>query len=96
MMEAHAMKREDFKFDHLDEEFEDYWFTVSGPTKEELALRYNDVDEIEVVGAVFSTSEDIYGVKRRFLCNSITDVVMQDDPELKAMLISLVSELRKG
>jgi hypothetical protein len=89
------MNREDFKFDHLDDEFEDYWFTVSGQTKDELAIRYNDIDEIEVVGVVYSTSEDIYGVKRRFLCNSLTDVVMQDDPELKSMLLSLVDGLRE-
>lgn len=28
------MKREDFIFDHMDDEYEDYWFKVVGDTKE--------------------------------------------------------------
>lgn len=27
------MKREDFVFDHMDDEYEDYWFKVVGDTK---------------------------------------------------------------
>ena len=30
------MKREDFIFDHMDDEYEDYWFKVVGDTKDEL------------------------------------------------------------
>ena len=30
------MKREDFVFDHMDDEYEDYWFKVIGDTKDEL------------------------------------------------------------
>ena len=30
------MKREDFVFDHMDDEYEDYWFKVVGDTKDEL------------------------------------------------------------
>lgn len=28
------MKREDFVFDHMDDEYEDYWFKVVGDTKD--------------------------------------------------------------
>lgn len=33
------MKREDFIFDHMDDEYEDYWFKVVGDTKDELKLQ---------------------------------------------------------
>lgn len=37
------MKREDFIFDHMDDEYEDYWFKVVGDTKDELTKKHGNV-----------------------------------------------------
>ena len=37
------MKREDFIFDHMDDEYEDYWFKVVGDTKDELTKKYMEM-----------------------------------------------------
>lgn len=44
------MKREDFIFDHMDDEYEDYWFKVVGDTKDELTKKYMEMCMVSVTG----------------------------------------------
>lgn len=84
------MKREDFVFDHMDDEYEDYWFKVVGDTKDELTKKYMEMCMVSVTEVVYSNKEQALGVKRLFPFNY--DVIMPDDSELRDMLVSLVAE----
>lgn len=84
------MKREDFVFDHMDDEYEDYWFKVVGDTKDELTKKYMEMCMASVTEVVYSNKEQALGVKRLFPFNY--DVIMPDDSELRDMLVSLVAE----
>lgn len=85
------MKREDFIFDHMDDEYEDYWFKVVGDTKDELTKKYMEMCMVSVTEVVYSNKEQVLGIKRLFPFNY--DVIMPDDTELKDMLESLVNEV---
>ena len=85
------MKREDFVFDHMDDEYEDYWFNVVGDTKDELTKKYMEMCMVSVTEVVYSNKEQVLGIKRLFPFNY--DVIMPDDTELKDMLESLVNEV---
>ena len=85
------MKREDFVFDHMDDEYEDYWFKVVGDTKDELTKKYMEMCMVSVTEVVYSNKEQVLGVKRLFPFNY--DVIIPDDTELKDMLESLVNEV---
>lgn len=78
------MKREDFIFDHMDDEYEDYWFKVVGDTKDELTKKYMEMCMVSVTEVVYSNKEQVLGIKRLFPFNY--DVIMPDDTELKDML----------
>ena len=84
------MKREDFIFDHMDDEYEDYWFKVVGDTKDELTKKYMEMCMVSVTEVVYSNKEQVLGIKRLFPFNY--DVIMPDDTELKDMLESLVND----
>lgn len=58
------MKREDFVFDHMDDEYEDYWFKVVGDTKDELTKKYMEMCMVSVTEVVYSNKEQVLGVKR--------------------------------
>lgn len=88
------MNKEDFIFDHMDEEYSDYWFKVIGDTKKELTDKYNEHGCEEVAEVVYSIEEDIVGIKQLFLFNY--QVVESTNKELKRLLIDLVSELPKS
>lgn len=85
------MKREDFIFDHMGDEYEDYWFKVVGDTKDELTKKYMEMCMVSVTEVVYSNKEQVLGIKRLFPFNY--DVIMPDDTELKDMLESLVNEV---
>lgn len=84
------MKREDFVFDHMDDEYEDYWFKVVGDTKDELTKKYMEMCMVSVTEVVYSNKEQALGVKLPLTFNY--DVIMPDDSELRDMLVSLVAE----
>lgn len=63
------MKREDFVFDHMDDEYEDYWFKVVGDTKDELTKKYMEMCMVSVTEVVYSNKEQALGVKRLFPFN---------------------------
>jgi len=65
------MKREDFIFDHMDDEYEDYWFKVVGDTKDELTKKYMEMCMVSVTEVVYSNKEQALGVKRLFPFNYI-------------------------
>lgn len=50
------MKREDFIFDHMDDEYEDYWFKVVGDTKDELTKKYMEMCMVSVTEVVYSNN----------------------------------------
>lgn len=86
------MKREDFIFDHMDDEYEDYWFKVVGDTKDELTKKYMEMCMVSVTEVVYSNKEQALGVKRLFPFNY--DVIMPDDTELKDKYIeTLVAKM---
>lgn len=85
------MKTEDFIFDHLDEEFEDYWFRVVGETQKELTAKYMDMCMVSVTDVVYSAAENICGIKRLFPFNY--DVITPDDKALKEFLAELAIEI---
>lgn len=77
--------------EHMDDEYEDYWFKVVGDTKDELTKKYMEMCMVSVTEVVYSNKEQALGVKRLFPFNY--DVIMPDDTELKDMLESLVNEV---
>ena len=85
------MKTEDFKFERKDvtDNYEDYWFEVTGKTSEELTKEYMEQCMIAVTECVYSVSDNVVGVKRQFPFNF--DVVLSNDEELKNILKSIVT-----
>lgn len=86
------MRKEDFVFDHIDAEFEDYWFKVTGDTKQELTDQYMEMCMVEVADVVYSCKDNIVGVKRLFPFNY--DVIMSDDQPLMETLKSIVQSMK--
>ena len=56
------MKREDFVFDHMDDEYEDYWFKVVGDTKDELTKKYMEMCMVSVTEVVYSKPCQMFNV----------------------------------
>lgn len=83
------MKVEDFTLEKIDTEqgHQDYWFKVSGETKQELTQMYMEQAMIAVTGCVYSKDENIVAIKRLFPFNF--NVVFSDNEELKQILIQL-------
>lgn len=64
------MKETDFIFDRIEGgKYCDYWFKVTGDTKEELTDRYMEQSMVEVTEAVFSIQDGQWGIKRLFPFN---------------------------
>lgn len=87
------MNKEEFKLWKKDtsDGHEDYWFEVSGTTRDYLTDKYMEMCMKAVFRVVYSKDEDVVGVERTFPFNY--DVVISDDEELKQILIDLVNEL---
>lgn len=79
----------DFKFTKLDEEYQDYWFSVSGDSAEYLRQKYMEQSMITVSDVVYSKTDDVVGVKRQFPFNH--DVITPDDAELKEFVSKIVN-----
>lgn len=88
------MNAKDFIFDHVDEQYQDYWFKVIGNTKKELTEQYMEMSMVEVTEVVYSVKENIVGVKQLFPFNY--QVIESTDKGLKNLLIDLVSKLPKS
>lgn len=86
------INKKDFELIRKDitEQHEDYWFKVSGDSKNFLTDEYMEQAMIEVTDVVYSLDEDAVGVKRLFLFNF--DVVLSDNKELKNILRELSLE----
>lgn len=87
------MNKEDFVFDHKEGSFEDYWFRVTGKTKEELTRKYTAPNMTEVGEVMISKRDGLVGIKR--LYPIAYDVIATDDPQLKSILLFLAKELVK-
>lgn len=83
------MKAEDFKLEKVDRnnEHEDYWFKVSGETKQKLTEMYMEQGMIEVTKCVYSKDENVVVIKKLFPFNF--DMVVSDNEELKQILRQL-------
>lgn len=84
------MKAEDFTLEKIDTDYghQDYWFKVSGETKQELTEIYMEHGMMEVTECVYSKDEDIVGIKKEFLFNFY--MTISDNKELKQILKQLV------
>lgn len=84
------MKKSDFKFHEKYNEYEDYWFYVSGESRDELTQRHMEQNLIEVNEVVYSKVDDVVGVRLLFPFNTI--VQFDDDPQLRNILLELIEE----
>ncbi len=87
------MKREDFHFEHKDDEYEDYWFRVTGDSKAELTEKYMEMCMIEVTEVVYSKKDNMIGIKRLFPFNY--DVITPDDDKLREFVASVVDDMKE-
>lgn len=81
----------DFKFTKLDEEYQDYWFSVSGDSAEYLRQKYMEQSMITVSDVVYSKVDDAVGVKRQFPFNY--DVITPNDAELKEFVSKIANSI---
>ncbi len=81
----------DFKFTKLDEEYQDYWFSVSGDSAEYLRQKYMEQSMITVSDVVYSKADEVVGVKRQFPFNF--DVITPDDEDLKEFVSKIANSI---
>lgn len=81
----------DFKFTKLDEQYQDYWFSVGGDSAEYLRQKYMEQSMITVSDVVYSKVDDAVGVKRQFPFNF--DVITPDDAELKEFVSKIANSI---
>ena len=85
------MYKEDFKFDKFKPEYQDYYFKVSGETRDQLTREYMEQSMLSVFEVVYSKAEDAVFVRRLFPFNCST--VESKDETLKQLLIEMIDEL---
>lgn len=87
------MNRKDFLFEKLDtsDGHRDYWFKVTGTSRDVLERDLAETGFRAVFRYVYSQDEDLVGVERVFVFNR--DVILYEDNELKEILKSLAEEL---
>lgn len=82
------MKREDFIFDHMDDEYEDYWFKVVGDTKDELTKKYMEMCMVSVTEYYASLEQMVadYGFRGalQIMAECIFEQLGFDDMEFNA------------
>lgn len=84
------MKKADFKLYNKDIEYEDYWFRVSGESKDELTQLHMEQSLIEVNEVVYSKADDLVGVRLIFPFN--TTVELDYNQQLRDILLELIEE----
>jgi hypothetical protein len=89
------MKKEDFEFIKLDEEYKDYWFKVKDGTISEAILteQYMEQSMVCISEVVYSVRDDVLGVKQLFPFNFY--VLPVQNEELKKIIISLIDDIKK-
>lgn len=89
------INKNDFTFVKLDttDGHKDFWFEISGNTREVLTRELMETGMRFVSGCVYSQDEDVVGVERVFMFNK--DVIIYDDKMLKATLKELVAEYER-
>ena len=76
-------------FERCDKPSQDYWFKVTGETKDTLTSRYMEQSMVEVAEIVYSMSDGRLGIKRIFPWNF--DVIEPDDNELRQALVAAIA-----
>ena len=84
------MNKNDFIFNKLDEEFQDYWFNVHGDSQIYLTNKYMEQSMIAVVEVVYSKTEGLLGVKKLFPFNSYVEII--EDEELKSIVKEVIKD----
>ena len=84
------MKKADFKLYNKDIEYEDYWFRVSGESKDELTQLHMEQSLVEINEVVYSKADDIVGVRLIFPFNDIIE--FDYNPQLRDILLELIEE----
>ena len=90
------MSETDFIFDRVEEKdgYCDYWFRVTGETKDELTRKYMEQSMVEVSGVVFGMTDGQWGVKRIFPFNY--DIITPDDKDLENLVRDIASKKAKA
>ena len=83
------LNKSDFNLIKIDEEFEDYWFSVTGDSAAYLTDKYMEQSMVAVTDVVYSKKEDKIGIKRLFPFNY--DVITPDDEELKNLIVDIAN-----
>lgn len=92
------LNENDFKFIKKDEPYQDYWFKVSGESKESLTRSCMETGMIEVTEVVYSKVDNLSAIKRLFTFNY--DVIISDNDrlneDLKNILLRKINEVEKN
>ena len=84
------MKKADFKLYNKDIEYEDYWFRVSGESKDELTQLYMEQSLIEVDEVVYSKVDDLVVAHLIFPFNTVFE--LDYNQQLRDILLELIEE----
>lgn len=84
------MKKADFKLYNKDIEYEDYWFRISGESKDKLTQLHMEQSLVEINEVVYSKVDDIVGVRLIFPFNNIIE--FDYNPQLRDILLKLIEE----
>lgn len=84
------MKKADFKLYNKDIEYEDYWFRISGESKDELTQLHMEQSLIEANEVVYSKADNLVGVRLIFPFN--TTVELDYNQQLRDILLELIEE----
>lgn len=82
----------DFKFKMVVDN--DYWFTVSGESRQALIDKYAEQSMIEINKVVYSPEDNMMGIERLFPFNY--DVIVVEDNQLKNLIKNLVCDITGG
>lgn len=97
-MKKIILNESDFKFIKKDEPYQDFWFKVSGESKENLTRSCMETGMIEVTEVVYSKVDNLAGIKRLFTFSY--DVIISDNDrlneDLKNILLRKINEVEKG
>jgi hypothetical protein len=87
------MNEADFRLSRVDQDTQDYWFEVSGTSKEKLTAEYFEQGMIEVSHVVYSLSDNMWAIQREFMFNM--DMITPENNELESFIKGLAEKAVK-
>ena len=73
------MQNSDFTFDHYSQEGQEYWFQVSGVTRDELERRHLEREPAEILLVAYSYEHKMALVMRTYNGDEFDEVYVDDD-----------------